>query len=149
MKAVAAGDEVAIDTPGRTILLKGDVGLMAVEIMRFDIGSFIDRRRPGVLAMLHQIARQFRLAIDHDALAAGQMQQIDAVVAAVEGKRETVMRQPLLVHPRAGPGAIHQSDRAFLKHAGAHAAKDVILADAVENDVVDAGFRQQLPKQEP
>ena len=88
--------------------------------------------------MLHQVARQLRLAINHDALAPGQLPEIDAVIAAIEGEREAVMRQALLMHARPGLSAIHQADRAFLQHAGAHAPEDVVLADTVDNDIVDA-----------
>jgi hypothetical protein len=122
---------------------------MAVEIMRADIGSIIDRRCPDCLAVLHQVTCQFGLAIDHDALAAGQIRKIDPVVAAVEGEREAVMRQPFSMHPCTGSGLVHQPDGALLKHPRTDPAKNIVLADTIQNDGLDAGFGQQLPKQQP
>ena len=43
MEPVAAGDEVAFDLVGNSILHVGDARVVGVEIMRFDLAGLIDR----------------------------------------------------------------------------------------------------------
>ena len=71
------------------------------------------------------------------------------MVATVEGQRKTVMRQTLAAQALIRAGLFHELYRAFFQHAGADAAENVFLADAVENDGLDTGFRQKLAKQQP
>ncbi len=46
VKAVAAGNVVAVDAVGDTVLLIGDIGRGTVEIMRRDVGGIVDRPAP-------------------------------------------------------------------------------------------------------
>ncbi len=89
------------------------------------------------------------LAIDHYTLAAGQVEEIDTVIAAVEGQRKTVMRQAFAAQALIRADLFHELHRAFFQHAGADTAEDVILADPVENDGLDAFSGQKLAKQKP
>ncbi|MOA34691.1 hypothetical protein D3C78_1560790 [compost metagenome] len=43
VEAVAAGDEIAIDTVGYAVFLIGDIGAGAIEIMRLDIRCIVNR----------------------------------------------------------------------------------------------------------
>ena len=102
----------------------------------------------GLLAALDEIARQLRLAIDHDALATGQIEEIDAMVAAVERKGETVMRKTFPMQALADAGAIHKANGAFFEHPGPHARQNVFLADAVDDHIVDTRIGEKLAEQE-
>ncbi|CAM5201610.1 hypothetical protein BTHI11S_05895 [Bosea thiooxidans] len=68
---------------------------------------------------------------------------------AVIGQREAVMDQALAIEPLADAGFVQEIDHALLEHAGADARQDVVGAAPFDNDVVDAGARQQLPEQQP
>ena len=59
------------------------------------------------------------------------------------------MRQALGVEPLGRPRLAHHLDRALLEHAGANPAENVIPADAVEDDVVDAGGVSSRPSSSP
>ncbi len=71
------------------------------------------------------------------------------MVAPVEGEREAVMRQALGMHAGAAARLLHQPHRAFLQNAGAHTAENVSFGRAIEDNIGDPRFRQQLPEQEP
>src|SRR5690606_16915153 len=58
MIAIAACDEVAVEAVGNAILLVGDIWLVAVEIVRLDVGRLIDGQSPGSLAAIHQVTRE-------------------------------------------------------------------------------------------
>ena len=67
---------------------------------------------------------------------------------AVQRDVEAVVRQALGVEPLGAPRLAHHVDHALLEHAGAHPAEDVVAVDPVEDDVVDAGERQQPAEQQ-
>lgn len=71
------------------------------------------------------------------------------MVAPVEGEREAVMRQALGMHAGAAARLLHQPHRALLQNAGAHTAENVSFGRAIEDNIGDPRFRQQLPEQEP
>ncbi len=147
MKAVAASDEITVDSVCYAVFLIAHVRARAAEVMWGDITGIVDGHATGRVAFVHEVMCQLGLAIDHDAFAR-QAEKVDAVIAAVEGEREPLMRQPLPVHAGTGAGAIEHADHTFLQNAGAHAAKDIVLAHTVEDDIVDAGIGKQLAKQQ-
>jgi hypothetical protein len=49
VEPVAAGNEVAGDLVAGAVLVKGNAGMVGVEIMRLDVGGLIDRVRPAAL----------------------------------------------------------------------------------------------------
>ena len=74
--------------------------------------------------------------------------QVDAMVAAIECQRETIMRQPLRVHARSRPRLVDKADCAFFQNAGANPVKNVILAHAVEDDIVYPCFVEEGAQQQ-
>ena len=87
--------------------------------------GFVDCRAGPPPARFHQVARQFGLAIDHDALAAGQRVHVDAVAPAAAQHLEAAMHQALAMHALADAGLVQQVDGDLLQHAGADAAEHV------------------------
>ena len=71
------------------------------------------------------------------------------VQRAVQRDVEAGVRQAFGVEPLGRLGLAHHVDHALLEHAGAHPAEDIVAVDAVEDDVVDAGERQQPAEQQP
>src|SRR5690606_40291495 len=69
MIAIAACDEVAVEAVGNAILLVGDIWLVAVDIVRLDVGRLVDGHGTGGFAAIHQVTRELGLAVDDDALA--------------------------------------------------------------------------------
>ncbi len=125
MIPVAAGDEIAIEPVFDAVELIGHIGLGAVEIMRRDILGVVDGLAAAGLAVVHQVAGQFGLAIDHHVLS-GQRLQVDAAEPAAEGQFETVMHETFAMHARADAGLIQERRHAAFEHAGANTAENVI-----------------------
>src|SRR5690606_2378589 len=147
MRAVASGNEVAVDAMLDTILLVGQVWPVAVEIVRLHVAVFIDRGAAGLRPPIHQVACHFGLAVDHDTLA-DEAVEIDAVVAARKCQVETVMRQAFTVHALAGTRLVEKLGHAFFEHAGAYAAKHIVLAYSFNDDGIDTGVGKKLTQQE-
>ncbi|MDQ0322353.1 hypothetical protein QO002_004559 [Pararhizobium capsulatum DSM 1112] len=70
------------------------------------------------------------------------------MVATVEGQRKSVMRQPLGAHTLASACRFKQGNRPRLQNAGADAAEDILLGNTIDDDIVNAGSRQQLPQEQ-
>ena len=83
---------------------------------------------------MHQIARDFGLAVHHHALA-DQITEVDTVTVAVEAQFDAVMNQPLALHARAGAGFVEQVSCPFFDHPGAYAAENILGTALLEDDV--------------
>jgi hypothetical protein len=59
------------------------------------------------------------------------------------------MHQAFRPQARTNAGLIQKCRRGLFNHAGANAAQHVIRAALFQNDRVNAGLMQQLPKQQP
>ncbi len=148
MEAVAAGDEVAVEALLSAVLAIRDVRLRAVEAVHGDVLGAVDRRQsrggPGV----HEVARELGLAVDQDALAAGQCVQIDSVPLAAGKDLEAGVHETLAMHSRADAGLVEQVDADLLEHPGADAAEHVVGRLPLEHDGIDARSVQELPQQQ-
>ncbi|MCY1514846.1 hypothetical protein D9M68_494060 [compost metagenome] len=148
METVAAGDVVAVDALQLAILLEGDMGPLALELVQLDIGRRVDDRRAAGLAGVHQVAGDLGLAVDHHALAAGELGQVDGHAPAIEHQLDAFMHQALGVHPLAHAGLAEHVDGALLQHPGTNPAEHVVGGLALDDDVVDTGLVQQLAEQQ-
>ncbi len=147
MEAVATGNEVAGDVLADAVLDIGNTGMIGVEIVRRDVGGLIDRGQTGSGARVHQVERDFGLAVDHHRLAGGG-RHIDAVARAAEGQLDAMMDQAFAVCARAGAHLVEQCDRSLFKQAGADAAEHIVRGLAFQNHVIDSIGVQQLPQQQ-
>ena len=148
MKPVAAGDEPAIDADILTLDPAGDIGLVAVEIVQFDVGDLVVADAAGVLAAVDEIPGDFGLPVDHDVSATGQLGQIDAMGIVLAGDGEAVMRKTFGMHPRASARLFQHFHGAFFKHSGAHARKHMVKARTLEDHRLDSDVVQQLAEQQ-
>ena len=148
MIAVAAGDEIAMQLLLLPVRPKGHARRGTVEIVKRDVLGLVDRGAVERMAGRDQVARHFGLAVDGDRLAAAELFQIEAMKRAAEGKREAVMNQALLIQPLADAGLVQEIDHALFEHAGTDARQHIVGAAPFEDDVVDAGARQELPEQQ-
>src|SRR5258708_4518948 len=147
MESVAAGDEIAVDLMRKSVLDVSDARMIGVEIMRLDVGGFINRGQPSRLARVHQVERHLGLAVDHHGLA-GCGLHVDAMAAAAESELDAVMDQALAVGARAGADFIEQGYRALFQKAGANAAKHIVRRLPFQDNVVDPASVKQLPQQQ-
>jgi hypothetical protein len=95
----------------------------------------------------HQLARDLGLAIDRDA-AGGQALEVDAVQAIVKRELGAGVAPAVAVQAVGNAGPLQQLNGGLLQQAGADAAQDVVGRAGLEDDVVDAGFVQQLAQQQ-
>ena len=120
----------------------------AVEARHRNILRFIDGGQALGLARIHQVVREFGLAVRGDDLAAGEAVHVDGVSLAVEGQLDRVVDDAFAVQPRADAGFVHEVDRHLLEDARADATQNVVGALALHDHVVYAGLVQQLAQQQ-
>src|SRR6185312_1624777 len=147
MKAVAAGNEIAVNLASDAILLVSHARMIGVEIVRLDVGRLVDRREPRRLACIHQVERHLGLAVDHHGLAGGGL-HVDAVAVACEGELDPVMNESFGMRALSRTDFVEQLDRAFLEQASADAPQHIVAGVTLQDDVVDAVAVQQLPEQQ-
>ncbi len=149
MKAVTAGNVIAVQAHGLAVFHERQVRTIALEVMCFDVRGVIDRHCTGRGARGHQVAGDFGLAVDHYRPAIGKTLQVDALAATGERQLETVMDHALCVHAFTDARFTQQVGHTLFQNACADARKDVIGVLALDDDVVDAGTLQQLAQQQP
>ena len=138
MKPVAAGNKIALDFMGLSVLAIPDKRPVAVEFVdRHGLG-FIDDLRAGSGQRAVQILCHLGLAINHHGLAAGQIDEIDRMPLAVEAQLHAAMNEALGMHSRADFCFVEQVHRALFEHAGANSALDIVPALPLDDDRFDA-----------
>ena len=130
------------------ILVIAHARAFAAELQRRHLLGFIHREQAGAFARLHQVARDFGLAIDHHALAAGEFMQVYAMALAAKQQFDAVVRQAFGAHARIGLGLGQQIHRDLFEHPGADAAQHIVGAALLQDDVVDSCFMQQLSQKQ-
>ena len=134
MEAVAAGDEVAGDLAGGILATVTDQRLPAGEAGERDVAHLEMDGAAGGEACGDQILDQLVLAIDRDALAAGERGKVDPVSVPGEADLDPVMGQALAPHPFAQAGRDEDVDGSLLEHPGANAVLDIVAAAILEHD---------------
>ena len=142
VKAVAAGDEVALE------LAAGVPDRAAFRIDALDLGLEV-QREPGREPRGDQILDDLRLAVDHDRAPAGQLVHRDMVALAVELQVDAAVDDPLAVEPRCNSQLAEEVDGALLEHARTDARLDVFAAAALEHDRLDARPFEQTRQRQP
>ena len=122
---------------------------LALEFVGLDLPGLVEGRGAAGLAGGHQVAGHLGLAIDGDAASAQQIVQVQALALAVDGELHAFMHLAFLVQPLGDAGLAQQIDRALFEHAGADAAKYVVGALTLDDDVVDTRAGEQLAQQQP
>jgi hypothetical protein len=148
VEAIAARDEIALQFMDLAVLLIAYEGAVAIEAHGLHVRGLVDRGQALGRTHLHQVARDLGLAIDHDALAAGQAVQVDAVALPAEQQLDAVVRQPFGAHAGIGAGLLQQVHRDLFEHAGPDAAQHVVGTALLDDDVVHARAVQQLAEKQ-
>jgi hypothetical protein len=86
VEAVGADDVIAIDADDAVALAIGDMGRVRLEVVNLHVVDIVDDLAAHLRAGVVEVARQFRLAVDDNGIAAGIFVQIDAVHARRRGR---------------------------------------------------------------
>ncbi len=123
---------------------KGQPGRVAVGSMNGDVLRPIEDSAFHGVAGGVEIAGDFRLAVDGDALAAGEAFKIDALHPAAEGQANARMGQAFPVQPRAHAGGAKQVAGPLLQHARPDARHHIGPRLAFQDDRLYASQMQNL-----
>jgi hypothetical protein len=143
VKAVAAGDVVGLEPagrPGGITIVHADPIL--VEPAQRDGLGVEDDRRVGRQQCRDEVFDDFLLAVDGNALAAGELLEINAVVACSETELGPGMNEPLAPQALADADCGEQFRRSVLEHTGAHASFDVLTGARLDDDRLYAGLME-------
>ena len=148
MKAVAAGDEIALDLFRRAVTREGDARALALHVVDRDIAHFEMDHPAGGKARGDDVLHRFLLAIDGDLLAAGERREVDAMAAALEAQLDAGVDLALGPHPFAKTRLVEHVDAALFEHAGAHAVLDIIAAAVFQHDRFDSRLGQKVGEEQ-
>ena len=153
------GDEVAL-LPPFAGGAKDEALFVRVQRENFSVDAEIDRLRGrfGTLVTVDRPAKagDFVELVEPNAAGYGDPlievydwleTRIDAVVAAAEGQRKTVMREAFPVQALIRADLFHELHRAFFQHAGADTVDHVGLRAGFEDHRLDPGLLEETPQQ--
>jgi hypothetical protein len=148
MEAVAAGDEVARQLMGLVAEAVAHHRAVAVKARHAHVGRAIHGRQAGRGARVHEVARHLGLAVGRDHLAAGQPGHVDRVPGVAVDQFDAVVHLAFARDAFAHARLAQQVHGDLLEDAGADAPEHIVGALPLDDDVVDAGFVQQLAEQQ-
>ena len=148
VKAVAAGDDVALEHLVPALVPEADGRALAREVVHAHVLDLEQERRAARDPRRDQVLDDLGLAVDDDAAALREIAQRDAVAPARELQLDAVVDEALALHALAHARSRQQVDRALLEHPGADALLDVLAAARLEHDRVDALELQQAGEHE-
>ena len=149
VKAIAAGNYIAGQFMHGAVGFKTHFRMRSIEIQGRDVFCLVNGEQPRSRPCLHQVTRDFRLAIDRDGLAARMAAKVNALPHTIHTERKTMMHQALHLHARANTRLLQKLRRGLFNHAGANAPQHVIRAALFQNNGLDPRLVQQLAKQQP
>ena len=139
MKAVAAGDKVALKAAVFAIVDKRDRRSIAFCLINGDIADAINRRCPACLPRRHQIPRHFGLAIHHHAFACRQFRQRNRYALALKQEFDAVMDQPFRIHSPPRPGFAQQFYRSAFQNSRADPPQHILRRLSLKDDGLNPG----------
>ena len=149
VKAIAAGNHIASQFMHGAVGFKTHFRVRWIEIQGCDVFCLVNGEQPRSRPCLHQVTRDFRLAIDRDGLAARMAAEVNALPHTIHTERKSVMHQAFCLHARANTRLLQKLRRGLFNHAGANAPQHVICAALFKNNSVYPRLVQQLAKQQP
>jgi hypothetical protein len=144
VEAVATGDEVAIEALGGAIVLERDVGIRGVERVERDFGCFEQDGAIGGQAGRNEVLNDFVLGVDGDALAVGEIAEVNSMAAPVEAKFDAAVFEALEAETFADTEFVHELDGVVFEKAGADALFNVRAGVEFEDD----GFYAEAVEEE-
>ena len=145
VEAVAAGYVVA-----RQLVLAALVAIAHQRALRID-AHVLDlevQRQPGAEPRGDEVLDDLLLAVDRDALPAGQVREVDPVRAAGEPQLDALVHHPLAVQPLGHSHLAQQVDGALLQHPRAHPRLDVVAVPGLDDHGVHAQAVEQVSQHE-
>ncbi len=149
MKAVTAGDHVAVESMLVALVQVRDVRRVALEVVDGDVVDLEVERQPCVEPRGDQILDDLGLPVDHDSPPPGQLAQREMVALAGELQVDAVVRDALARKPLPHACTFEHVDRRLLEHSGADPVLDVVAAPVLEHDRLDSATVKQLRKRQP
>jgi hypothetical protein len=146
---IAARDQFALELVLAALVPEAKPRPLGFDRLHAYVLDLEQERQPGLDARRDQILDHFRLTVDDDRAASGQVAERDAVALAVELNVDAAVNDALRVHPCADPGLSKQLHRALLEHAGTDAVLDVLAAAVLEDDALDSLHLEQPRERQP
>jgi len=138
VEAIAAGNEIAGELTGISVVPVMDLRLRSVEVMHVDIPDLeYDLAACGDTRVI-EILENLSLRVDGDSFPPSQLAEVDAMAAALEAKFNSVMNEAFFLHPRADTHFGEQINRALLQHTGPDTLLNIRAAAIFENDGFNA-----------
>src|SRR5207302_9442915 len=128
MKAIAPGDEIALQSAAFAVLLKVNLRSGGIEVFEANRIGLEDDLAARSQPRIHQVPDNVTLRVDHDAAAAGKFIEIDATRAATKSQIDSVVNESLAKQPLAHAHLREQIHRALLEQARAHPLLTVFSA---------------------
>ena len=144
MEPVAAGDDVALDGLARSIEDEADRWTIGLHVVELYVAHLEQDRMPGCEPKRDQVLDDLLLAVHRDPASAGELTEVDAVIAATEAQSNAVMHQALAAHPRSRADGIEQVSTSVLEHAGANPVLHVRPRPRLDDDRLDAFQTEQM-----
>ena len=112
------------------------------------VARLVTGQQTGTCAQRHEIAGNLYLAVTDNRIAAGQRLQVDTEHIVTDGDGKTLVHLPFFIHTFSGTRLAHEVDETLLENTGADPPQHIVAGDPLDDDVVDAVFRQQLAEQQ-
>ena len=147
MKAVATGDEIAIEAHAFAVVAKRHEGPFGRHVVRLHVLRFLQQGGLAAIGGGVQILLDVGLAVGHEALA-GVFPGVDEIaVAPGPGDRGAVVRMAIAVHAFTQAILAQYFHRALLEHAGANPRQHILAAPRLEYHAVDSRAMQDFREQ--
>ena len=137
VKAIAAGDEVAVDVALGVLATEADSGRGGIEIVNADGGCFKDDQARGTEAGFDQIFDHLLLAVHGDG-ASDEFGEIDAMAAVAETELDAVVNEAFTLEACAYTGFDEKGGARVFQHTGADSALNVRAAAILYHHGFDA-----------
>ncbi len=149
MEAVAPRDEVAGQRHRRAVVSKVDTRRCTVDVVQVHVADLEQDRGAALEPQSNEILDQFLLTVDGDASTAGELAEVDVMVAATETQLNAVMDKPFTPQTFAGAGALEEINAALLQDSRAHAVFDILARARLQDNRADALQAQQMREHQP
>ena len=128
VKAVTAGDEVAIHPCGFTVLAERDVRSLGFDVHQPHVRDLGQHGGTAAVGRCEQILLDLRLPVRHEALADVSGHVDEEAVAACPDDSHAVVRVAFAVHALCEAMRAQQIHRGLLENAGADARQHMLAA---------------------
>ena len=149
VEAIASGDEVALELDAFPVERVAQLGRVRAHVVRAHVLDLEVQPLPRREARGDEILHHFLLTVHRDRASAGEVLEVDAMVAALEAQRDAAMHESFAIHAFADSGLAHEIHGPLLEHARAHSLLDVLATATFEHHGVDADSGEQVREHEP